>query len=233
MKPQAEKTKFETLKELWKNPKTHNIIVLIFWFIFIGGVILFFKISSAFSTNDSTNQTTETVDPLENYNEMTSYEFTYIANNLSLNGISYEDKYLLYLDNQKYYKSDSLYKIGENIEISEEPEILKLNNTMIYNLIKDITAITNAEYDSYLVPLISFINTYEGITVEDYSLTAYNIIINVYTEDEVVNKITVDLTSYYNYKEINIDSYILTINYYNINNISDFTQEYDEMIGVK
>ena len=30
-----EKTKLEIIKELWKNPKTHAIIVLGFWLIFI------------------------------------------------------------------------------------------------------------------------------------------------------------------------------------------------------
>ena len=80
-----------------------------------------------FSTSTQSNETINTTDPLANFNEMTSYEFNYTASDLSLNGVYYEDKYLLYLDNQKYYKNNSLYKIGDTIEISNEPEILKLN----------------------------------------------------------------------------------------------------------
>ncbi len=225
-------SKWEIFKELWNNPKTHAIIVLGLWFLFIGAVILFLKISSIASSSTENNQTVQT-DPLTSFNEMQSYEFNYTASDLSLNGLVYDDKYLLYLDNQKYYKNNTLYKIGETIENSDEPEILKLNNQMLYNLIKDINPITNEEYDSYLVPLISFINTYENTTVTDYNLSNYNVVINVYQKDDVINKVVIDLTNYYNYKGISTESYILTINYYNINNISDFTEEYDEMIGVK
>ena len=234
MEKKAEtKSKFQILKELWQNPKTHAMVVLGLWLIFIGGLILFLKISSIISMETPSNQLENNIDPLKQFNDMKSYEFNYMSNDLSLNGTVYEDKYLLYLDNQRYYKNKSLYKISNNIENSNEPEILKLNNKMIYSLIKDISPISNEQYDSYLVPLINFIDTYEGITTNDYNLSSYNIVINVYKKDDIINKVVIDLTNYYKYKGANIDNYILTINYYNIDNISDFTKEYDEMIGVK
>ncbi len=225
-----EKTKLEIIKELWKNPKTHAIIVLGFWLIFIGILILFLKISSI---TKETAVNPESVSPLDKFNKMTSYEFNYTANDLSLNGLYYQDKYLLYLDNQKYYKSNALYKISDNIELSEEIEILKLNNKMLYNLIKDITPVQNNEYNSYLVPLMNFIKEYENINVTDYNLATYNIVVNVYQKNDTINKVIIDLTNYYKYKQLNIDSYILNISYYNINNLSDFTKEYEEMIGEK
>lgn len=227
------KNKLEIIKELWQNPKTHAIIVLGLWLVFIAILILFLKISSILGTDTNDNKQVNTLNPLESFNEMTSYEFNYTASDLSLNGLFYKDKYLLYLNNQKYYKNNDLYKIGETIEKAVEPEILKLDNKMIYSLIKDVTPINNTDYDSYLIPLVTFISTYENQTVNDYNLSTYNVVINTYKNNDVVNKITIDLTNYYKYKGINTDSYILTINYYNINNISDFTKEYDEMIGVK
>ena len=227
-------SKFATLKELWKNPKTHSIVVLGLWLVFIGGVILFLNIASLTSNNDNvTKENNLSSNPLEHFKDMQSYEFSYVASDLSLNGVSYEGKYLLYLNNQKYYKNNSLYKLGDKVEETAEPQILKLNNEMIYNLIKDINPITNEEYDSYLVPLVNFINAYDQTSVTDYNLSSYNIIINTYESDSMINKVTIDLTNYYKYKGTNTESYILTINYYNINNISDFTKEYDEMIGVK
>ena len=220
----------KVVKELWKNPKTHAIMVLALWLLFIGIVIIVlnFQTSSSSNNTQTTDSTFDKSVSKIDFNNMKSYEFSYNTIDASLNGVYYDGKYLLYLDNNKYYKNNTLYKIGQTISVVEEPGLLKIDSKFIYNLIKDINPITNNEYDSYLVPLVNFIKDFEKTNVVDYNLSSYNIIINVYE-----NKIIIDLTNYYKAKGVNTESYVLTINYYNINNISDFTKEYDLMIGVK
>lgn len=223
------KDALKTFKELWKNPKTHAVMVLALWFIFIGILSIF--LMSMNSSNKTITRSEKVSEDLENNSleKITSYEFTYNLGNIQLNGLWYRGKYLLYLDNNKYYKNDILYKITESIEVSKEPELLKIDNNMINSLIKNIDPIKNNEYESYYVPLAKFINVYENVDSTDYS---YNITINLYKQEKV-NKITIDLTNYYKVKGMTSDNYILTIKYFNINKINDFTQEYDSMIGVK
>ena len=59
----------------------------------------------------------------------------------------------------------------------------------------------------------------------------YNIIVDEYFEDNNLIMVKVDLSSYYNYRGTENDG-ILTIDFYNINNINDFTKEYERILRV-
>ncbi len=202
------------LKDIWKNQKYRSIIILIFWFIFIGILIISF--------NGKTTYQEEEKDDTFDLKNLNSYEFTYSTSDSVFNGVYYNGKYLLYLNNEKYYKNNFLYNLKDN-SIIEEPFVLKIDSKFISSLIKDIEPILNNDYSTYLIPLTSFMKK-----LGENTNLSYNIILNVYK-----NKINMDLTNYYKAKGANVDSYILTVNYYNINNISDFTKEYDLMIGEK
>ena len=103
---------------------------------------------------------------------------------------------------------------------------------MINNLISGITGTEIDNYKQYLVPLDRFINLYDIDTDIDLSkATSYNIIINIYKENNVVSKVTLDLTNYKLYTTGQIESYIINIYYYNVNNVSDFSKHYNQMIG--
>lgn len=221
-----EKSKWEKFKEAWKDPKKHALIVLGIWGILFVLAIIFVNLN--FSRTPVS--TTTSSSPLETFKNMQSYEFNYTGPNISLNGMTYDDKYLLYVNNEKYYKNNVLYKMGETTSAEVEPEILKIDNQMIYDLISNLEPVKKDGYEEYTIPLITFMQSYENSTQGDANS---NIIIDLYEKDNKINKVVIDLTSYYQTKGITTNSYILTISYYNINNLSDFTDEYDEMIGVK
>lgn len=191
-----------TLKEIWKNQKIKGIILLAFWCLFIGSIIVSFS-----------GKTTTTVKEDNFYH---SYEFTYSFNNDVYYGVYYNEKYLLYFNNEKFYKNESLYRLKDN-SIIKEPFVLKIDSEFIDSVTKDITPISN---DTYVVSIKNFMKTLN----ENTDLTG-NITINKYK-----NKVVIDLAPYYGDNQGN---YILTIDYYNINKINDFTKEYDLMIGVK
>lgn len=223
---EKKKSKWEKFKEAWRDPKKHALIVLGIWGILFVLAIIFVNLNFS---RTPVNTSTTSSNPLETFKDMRSYEFNYTAPDTVLNGVTYDNKYLLYVNNEKYYKNNVLYKIGDTIEAGVEPEILKINNQMIYDLINNIEPVEMEGYEEYIVPLITFMQVYENGVTDVNS----NIIIDLYENDNKINKVVIDLTNYYTTKGITTDSYILTINYYNINNLSDFTSEYDEMIGVK
>ena len=217
---EKEKTKWEKFKEAWHDPKKHALIVLGIWGILFFLAILFVNLN--FTRVEKVNTKTS---PLETFKDMQSYEFSYKTVDTSLNGMAYEDKYILYLDNEKYYKNSVLYKIPD-LTPSTEPELLKINNEMIYNLISNAEGIEKEGYKEYSIPLTTFTQLYEN-TVSNGN----NIVIDLYQKDNKINKVIIDLTNYYISKGINTNSYLLEINYYNINKLNDFTHEYDEIIG--
>lgn len=220
---------FDILKQLWKNPKTHALMVLSLWFIFIGIVVVFFNFYNNIDSNKTNISTTSSdfSDTLD-FSNMKSYEFSYKAGSISLNGIFYENKYLLYLNNERFYKNENLYKIDKAITKVKEPDLLKIDSVFIYKLIRNKEPISNRDYKTYLIPLTEFLQSYESETPINKDLSSYNIIINVYK-----NEVNIDLENYYKLKQKNVENSILNIKYYNINKISDFTKEYDLMIGVK
>ena len=229
LKKIKENPKYEKLKELWKNEKTHSLIVLAFWLIFMLVLIIFVRLSSTQTTTTKTI-TNQTIADFENY------EFSYTINETTYNGEYYDGKTLFYLENNRYYKNEDVYLIKGEEAIKQDNfdiGIMKINSKFINNLITNITPNTTDNYKRYIVPLDRFINLYDEDT--DINLTEtnhYNIIVDIYEKENQINKITLDLNSYFTLKN-NPQIAQVTIYYYNINNINDFSKNYEKMIGVK
>ena len=107
--------------------------------------------------------------------------------------------------------------------------VLKINPSMINNLIGNLTYSMNGDAKEYAVPLSRFLNLYEVDVEADLSLAnQYNIIVKVYEKNSEVYMYQIDLTNYYNFRGLNNDG-ILTIDIYG--EVEDFTKYYDKLIG--
>ena len=224
-----ENEKVQKIKELWKNPKTHSLIVLAFWLIFIIIVIAFVRVTTSSTTN------TEYQNNLNSFSTINSYDFRYKTNDLEINGKYYNEAIVFYLNNKQYYYKDKVYLIDDEIKTLEDYDlnVLKITSKFLNNLTSGITPSDNG-FKQYIVPLDRFINLYEYDTALDLSkATTYNVIVNVYYKDDEINKVVLDLSSYYTFKEGKEISYPVTIYYYNLNNISDFTRGYQKIVEVK
>lgn len=216
-------------KELWQNPKTHDIAVLLFWLIFIFVVIIVAR-----GMGSTPSHTTET-SSVNNFDSIKSYDFTYKTNDSEIVGQAYDDSLLFYINNKRYYYKNNLYLIDEKASLVNNYDlgVLKINSKMLNNLVSGITPSDINGFKQYIVPLDRFINLYEIDTDINLSTAAtYNVVISVYLKDDEINKVVLDLTNYYKLKNNNIN-YPVTIYYYNINNVSDFTKGYDKMLEVK
>lgn len=231
---QKELTKFQKLKKMWKDPKQHAFVVLGFWAIFMVVVVVLIKgmTSPMPSSGPSAPITNEDI----TFENIKGYEFSYVTDNLEINGMAYENKTLFFLNGFRYYINDNIYKIQNGIVSLEELNIpiLKINSIMLNELTKDITPIEGTEYKRYIVPLDKFISLFETDTEQDLTLAInFNIVIDVYEKNNTIEKVVLDLSNYVNLKDGTSVTYILTLYLYNINNVSDFGKSYDEMIGVK
>ena len=207
-------------RELRSNPQTKAIISLGFWFIFFVVIVLFVRTVG-----------NKTVSKSDNINKINSYEFTYSNDIGVIFGRAYNKEKVFNVLNEKYYfNGDKLYKIlGHNLEESSNSiGVIRIDLDMIDNLTGNIQSQNYSEYKRYLVPLSNFLNLYEGDTDVDLtSSSSYNIIIDKYYNSRLY-MIKIDLSSYYNYRNINNDG-ILTIDIYNINKVYDLN-EYSSML---
>lgn len=221
-----ENEKVIKLKELWQNPRTHDIMVLSFWLVFIFIVILFARSigSSPKTSNDDNRQASD-------FASMKSYDFTYKTNDKVINGEAYEDALVFYVDNKRYYYKDNTYLIEEKASlINYDLDVLKINTTMLNSLISGITASDTGNFKQYIVPLDRFINLYEIDTDADLSRAAtYNVVISVYLVDNEISKVVLDLSNYYSLKTGSSVNYPVTIYYYNVNKVSDFKKGFEKL----
>lgn len=219
---------YQKFKEMRADPKLRSLTSLILWFIFFVIVILFARGLTSTRANLESTETQKTT--LSDSN----YEFTYSNNSGVIFGQTYDDKLeFMYGGNRYYYNGETVYLI-QNQQATIMPafdlNVLKINSKMINNLIGNLTYNMDGEAKQYLVPLSNFLNLYEVDVEADLSLAnQYNIVINVYENDNGIYMYKLDLTNYYNYRGLNNDG-ILTIDIYN-SEVNDFTKYYDELVG--
>ena len=219
---------YQKFKEMRADPKLRPLTSLILWFIFFVIVILFARGLKSTRANLESTETQKTT--LSDSN----YEFTYSNNSEVIFGQTYDDKLeFMYGGNRYYYNGETVYLI-QNQQATIMPtfdlNVLKINSKMINNLISNLNYNMDGEAKQYLVPLSNFLNLYEVDVEADLSLAnQYNIVINVYENDNGIYMYKLDLTNYYNYRGLNNDG-ILTIDIYN-SEVNDFTKYYDELVG--
>lgn len=219
---------YQKFKEMRADPKLRPITSLILWFIFFVIVILFARGLTSTRANLESTETQKTA--LSDSN----YEFTYSNNSGVIFGQTYDDKLeFMYGGNRYYYNGETVYLIQNQQAIimpAFDLNVLKINSKMINNLISNLNYNMDGEAKQYLVPLSNFLNLYEVDVEADLSLAnQYNIVINVYENDNGIYMYKLDLTNYYNYRGLNNDG-ILTIDIYN-SEVNDFTKYYDELVG--
>ena len=215
-------------KELRANPKTRSLISLGFWMIFL--VVAVLLVRSTMSSNEIQSEPVK-----DEVLEVTNYEFTYRDNLKTIFGEVYDDRMIFCFNNGKYYKNgNGIYLVNENSLEVQDMNVSELNLT--FSVIDDLVSQVNATEDNgvktYLVPLSNFIRTYEGNESEDLTEAMnYNVTIQAYEKDGVVYMVKLDLSNYYLFRSLP-DTGIITINYYNVNKLNDFSLEYERMLEV-
>lgn len=227
-----ENPKYQKVKELWKDPRTHSMIVLGFWLIFILVVIVLVRL-----TTNTPTPATQTVEPqvsASTFAEMNNYAFSYVASDLEINGQVFDEKLEFNLNNHHYYYNGNTYMINGDTGTLQEMDlnVLKINAKMLNSLIEGLTGSEIEDYTQYVVPLDRFINLFEGSSDADLSTAmSSNVVMNVYKNENFISKVVLDLTNYRVFRFNDSNQYLLYIYFYNVNNVSDFSGDYERIIG--
>lgn len=227
------KDKFLAFKEWKKNPRHKALFQLLCWFIFFGTLYLLAcvgifspKYKSSYDSSDKGKVTDNSID---NYINMSSYEYeyniSYDNNIVTIKGIVYNDKNYFAIGENKYYDNGELYLVDEE------------NQKLLPNPIIDLP-IALAEMDRTTIHLwLSEATIYETISYKDgskiitykYSPTdEYEIEIIANENDNLINTLEIDLLELLLTKNIEYNNFNINISYKNINNILSYEKNYDE-----
>jgi hypothetical protein len=215
-------------KELRANPQTKAIADLILIMIFMIILVAFARSSSAYNKKSKADSTTLVFN---------NYEYTYKDSVKTIFGMNYNDKMEFNINNNKYYyNGKNVYLINDQTATvipNFDLNILKINQNMLNNLTGKASYTMNGEYKHYIIPLGNFINLYEVDTEVDLTMAdQYNILVEEYEKGSNISIVRVDLSNYYKFRGI-ADQGILTINFYNVDKLSNFTLAYDSLLGGK
>ena len=207
---------FNKFKEIWKNKRYHALIILLIYFIFFTVVLTSIRPNSNNNTNIlKTN--------LEKYEIMDKYKYevNITVDNDNYYMIGYKDK----LEN-KISIDDDIYDIKDNLYYDDSNNVFDFKSTYNINITdfepdKIIKYINAGNLDSetnyksgilkksYLIKTMDFLSIYDS-NIEEINPIDGDIIIETYEED-YINKVVIDLSSYMKIK--NINKYVLEINY--------------------
>lgn len=209
------------------NPQTKALISLCFWFLFFLTVVLFARFSSKQNLINKDNYVNERIN---------SYEFTYKDEKDTIYGKSYNGKYVFNSLNTKYYyDGNNVYEINNHnasLINSDVLKYLKISPKMISDLTDNLSYDVFGDELVYKVPLSNFLNLFDfDVPINLDSLDKYDVMISKFYSKGLLYMIKIDLSSYYLFKN-DENRGIITIDFYEQNKINDFTDEYDEMIGV-
>ncbi len=210
------KETFKIIRELWKHPKYHALIMLGFYF-------LFFFILSIMIRTSKNREVTEPkiVNTLDNYTMMTSYEYdvNILLNDtdkVSLEGIKYKEinEFEDTITKNKYYFLDNqIMDKTTSEEIKDARFFINLNSITVNNLVnilKNNKETKELKYNDGAIKKEYIIN---NITFSDCFIETFNIETN-----EKNNYISnIKLNFIYNNNIYNVE-----INYKNINNIKSY-----------
>ena len=202
-----------------KDPKKKSITLLLFYLIFFIFVFLVITPGERYIRKEKSipTQNDTSVISLDN---IVSYNFIFTINNNVISGTYYNKEALLYYNMNNYYiENDVLYRIDNNryYESNIEYNIVKL--LKIFDLIKTLEEYSNTNYKdgrtiiTYLTSFNNFKKYYYGIS----DLNNSNIEINVEKNNNILNKITIDLTG----KDDSLN--LINLEYSNINNINSLS----------
>lgn len=211
----------KSVKKNLKDPKKKSLTLLGLYFIFF--IFVFAVINSA-GNSDYNEEKFISKTALENYKDMSSYQykFTFLDNGLTniIDGTYYSDKTLfMYNDKKYFYESGSLYSIdNDSYYLSNiEYNINKLFNSNLYNILDNLQEESKTTYNdgriktNYVLDANIFYNYY----FDQESNYQTNISIEITEKDNYIINISIDLTSI----ETNLRK--IDIEYSNINNISN------------
>lgn len=227
-----EPEKVSKFKELWRDKRFRSLIFLGFWIVFAIAIVAAYR--PLYNSNVESYR--EKQASKVNSSVMNNYSYSLLDTKDSkitvITGKTYGNYNLFNINGVEYYYNGKVYKIGTTI--TEVPlttlGYLKITPKLINNMVERSTML---ETDKYSLPLIDFISLYDATelnNIDASKLNGKNVLIDIYKKDGLFYKVDINITEYVKLKEPSVKSDILTFNYTNVNEIDDFTKEYESRV---
>lgn len=227
-----EPEKISKFRELWRDKRFRSLIFLGFWIVF--AVVIVAAYRPLYNSNVETYREQQKSEV--NSSVMNNYSYSLLDTKDSkisvITGKEYGNYNLFNINGVEYYYNGKVYKL--TTPITEVPlstlGYLKITPKMINNMVERSQVL---ETDKYSLPLIDFITLYNASELNNIDATKLqnkNVLIDVYKKDGLFYKVDMNITEYIKLKEPNIKSDILTFNYTNVNEVEDFTKEYESRV---
>ena len=225
-------------REIWANPRGRAAILLGIYGVFIVFVVSGVRgnVKNRDRYQDQTHQEPEISKPTKDYSELDNYEYDLVITR-DTNVLTYQGKHAgevdLFIDtttNQSYYLEQSiLYQIINGVKQPvatpiQEIDITKLTPTMIQTLLDESTLDYTKQYASgieekqYILSLPAFMNLFYGSTISSNEIVTITTSMN----EEVMEKVTIDLSGYSRYSEFSFTTFTIEITYKNIDKVESF-----------
>lgn len=226
----------KTVKELRKTERGKAILFLGIYFIFFFFLFLFINFGGKNSTflddYEITTSDTYLVDRILNGNYFFDYTIYIDGIPVTYNGKKNRDKELFTFNGINYYYDGDSYFINNNDQwiLTTDPYIFKdfIDFERLGEVIVDATYISKTEFDNgetlfnYQVSSNSLIKVIEDVDTDIMEIP--NSVIFTADKDSYLNKIELDLSSYGRFKGICIDSFKITLDYFNFGEVEDITE---------
>ncbi len=232
------KTAKNTFQMLWSNRRARAAIILTLYFFFFLFIIVSLRMRpdrpiSSQSAGDTNEVSFETMDNYE-YDMTITYRSNTVTNTFTLSGTRYQEKHRLQTKDslQPYYvKDDGIYTVINGVEsltsLNYGINLYRLNPTLFSSMIEEADLQSTIEYEDgieylYQLPLSKFLSFYDpNNLLLSTNLTSY-ILFQVTEKDGTIERVNLDLTSYYQLVDVNATSYMIDITYHDIGKVKDF-----------
>lgn len=213
------KNVWQTIRELWKIPRYHALMVIGLYFLFFAIIFLILSFRKIDTPKEIITKTT-----FENYQEMLNYEYTYtlkgIKNNVpfedKIKGIYYHNKNTFeYLHNTYEIKDKNIYLKEEKIENLFDFDIIHLEPIHILSYLEE----------SIDKEIVKNVVKYNDRTIKtEYKIQNLKentfLTILIYEKNNFIYQIELDVTDLL--KRSDIQAYQIIIEYNNINQIVEY-----------
>lgn len=232
------KTAKNTFQMLWANRRTRAAIILTFYFFFFLFIIVSLRMRpdrplSSQTKEDKSEFSFATMDNYE-YDMTITYRSNTVTNTFLLSGTRYQEKHRLQTQDslQPYYvKDDGIYTVTNGVEtltsLNYGINLYRLSPTLFSSMIGEAELQSTIEYEDgieylYQLPLSKFFSFYDpNNLLLSTNLTSY-ILFQVTEKDGTIERVNLDLTSYYQLVDVNATSYMIDITYHDIGKVKDF-----------
>jgi len=221
-----------SFKEKWKDKRFRSFFYLGAWLLFAVLIVSAYRPQY----NSEVKSYQEKQNNIVNSSVMQNYDYTFLdTKDAKINVVTgkvYNDYHLFSIDGINYYYNGLVYQMVTPPVKMESFDMgyLKITPKVINNMI-DLSETLST--NKYKLSLVDFLTLYDANKLSGYDATLLQnkyVTIEVFKEDNIFSKVTIDITELIKITEPAVTSDILTFNYTNVNQIENFKEEYEGQV---